>query len=69
MGKKHARNAVLHIIFPIVIQTWVREYILSPDKQSIILTGNPTFMRRKHGKILLKLAPLQWYLKKKWPPY
>ena len=58
MRKKHERNAVLSIIFPIVIQTWVLEYILNPDKQSIISTGNPIFMRGKHGKILLN-----------WPPY
>ena len=61
MRKKLARNAVLNIIFPIVIKTWVLEYILNPDKQSIISTGNPILMRRKHGKILLKLASLLWY--------
>ena len=31
LRKKHARNAVLYIIFPIVIQTWVLEYILSAE--------------------------------------
>ena len=58
MRKKHTRNAVIYIIFPIVIHTWVLEYILNPNKQSIISTGNPIFMRGKHGKLLLN-----------WPPY